>query len=260
MFPSPGMRFLLFLAKLFRCEALSHILHAIHLAILRPIRGNVSHVSPSAGERATPRGRITAGGGCRSAARRGHLPAGGSWVVRHPRGRPGRLGDPGWDWNVLTSTSGPRASAAWRQDVIGRNLWATFPQWLGTSIETHSRRALAEQVVASFEVQEPISGHWQEVNVTPCPRASSSPGATSPTAGAGGGAAGSEGGRRGGEPGEGPVPRDALARAAHAAGPRAHGASAARPTPRRPPNCCTPSRSSATACSFRPASSTTSSM
>src|SRR4051812_32167955 len=44
------------------------------------------------------------------------------------------------------------------QDIIGRNLWATFPQWLGISIEAHFRRAMAEQVIASFEVQEPISG------------------------------------------------------------------------------------------------------
>ncbi len=52
-------------------------------------------------------------------------------------------------------------------DVVGRVIWESLPQLVGTLNETVLRRAHAEQHPISFEAPSPVTDIWVQVNVAP---------------------------------------------------------------------------------------------
>jgi PAS domain S-box-containing protein len=56
-------------------------------------------------------------------------------------------------------------------DLLGRCLWEKYPELLGTPIEAHYRRAMAEQAPAHFETPGLLTGRWLEVHAYPSPDA-----------------------------------------------------------------------------------------
>jgi signal transduction histidine kinase len=55
------------------------------------------------------------------------------------------------------------------RELLGRSLWEKFPALLGTPLEGHYRRAMAEQTPVHFEMRGLISGRWLEVHAFPAP-------------------------------------------------------------------------------------------
>jgi PAS domain S-box-containing protein len=55
------------------------------------------------------------------------------------------------------------------QDLIGKNLWATFPKVLGTSYESYYRRVMGERVAVHFEALGVVTDRWYENRVFPTP-------------------------------------------------------------------------------------------
>ena len=53
--------------------------------------------------------------------------------------------------------------------LLGRSVWEKYPELLGTPLEGHYRRAMAEQTPAHFEMTGRLSGRWLEVHAYPCP-------------------------------------------------------------------------------------------
>jgi PAS domain S-box-containing protein len=53
------------------------------------------------------------------------------------------------------------------QDVIGRVIWESLPQLVGTLNENMLRRARTEQRPVSFEAPSPVTKIWAQVNVAP---------------------------------------------------------------------------------------------
>jgi PAS domain S-box-containing protein len=56
-----------------------------------------------------------------------------------------------------------------REQLLGRSLWELYPELLGTSVETHYRRAMAEQTTVCFETPGIISGRWLAIHLYPNP-------------------------------------------------------------------------------------------
>ena len=54
-------------------------------------------------------------------------------------------------------------------ELLGRSLWEMFPALLGTPLEGHYRRAMAEQTPAHFEMRGLLSGRWLETHAYPSP-------------------------------------------------------------------------------------------
>jgi PAS domain S-box-containing protein len=55
--------------------------------------------------------------------------------------------------------------------LLGRSIWAKYPQLLGTALEAHYHRAMAEQKPAHFEMAGLVTGRWLEVHAYPSPDA-----------------------------------------------------------------------------------------
>jgi PAS domain S-box-containing protein len=73
-------------------------------------------------------------------------------------------------WNFIqvndATASVLRLDAA---DLVGKNVWETFPEYAGSVFESNCRRAMTEQVSLVFETREVGSGKWSEVSVMPSP-------------------------------------------------------------------------------------------
>jgi PAS domain S-box-containing protein len=54
-----------------------------------------------------------------------------------------------------------------REDLLGRNHWETFPDTVGTDLEGQYRRAMSENVPATFEFFYPAHDCWYELNAFP---------------------------------------------------------------------------------------------
>lgn len=54
-------------------------------------------------------------------------------------------------------------------DIIGKNLWALFPEFRGTATAEHYRAAMDEGRPARFEDRSPVTLRWYEVSVYPLP-------------------------------------------------------------------------------------------
>ena len=54
-----------------------------------------------------------------------------------------------------------------RQEILGRSIWDVFHKLVGTPMETHYRRAMAERVPVAFEAFSPIAERWLDVRLFP---------------------------------------------------------------------------------------------
>jgi PAS domain S-box-containing protein len=52
-------------------------------------------------------------------------------------------------------------------DLIGQELWATYPTILGTTVDTHFHRAMAERVTTGFENYDEQARRWLEIQAFP---------------------------------------------------------------------------------------------
>ncbi|MBX3001867.1 MAG: PAS domain-containing protein [Caldilineaceae bacterium] len=75
------------------------------------------------------------------------------------------------DWRYLYVN--PKATALTgmpADDILGKTLWETFPQLLGTIYEEQYRRAMEQQIPAYIEERGVVSGRWYETTVYPSAR------------------------------------------------------------------------------------------
>ncbi len=56
-----------------------------------------------------------------------------------------------------------------REDLIGKSHWEVYPDTLGTDVERHYRRAVADGVSTSLEIYYPPHERWYEVHAYPSP-------------------------------------------------------------------------------------------
>jgi len=54
-----------------------------------------------------------------------------------------------------------------RQQVLGRSIWELFPELLGTPMEAHYRRAMAERAPVSVEAFSPVAERWLDIRLFP---------------------------------------------------------------------------------------------
>src|SRR5581483_6154327 len=54
-----------------------------------------------------------------------------------------------------------------RDDLIGKNHWQEYPDTVGTDVERHYRRAVAENVTTTFEFFYPPHDRWYECHAYP---------------------------------------------------------------------------------------------
>ncbi|HET9078244.1 MAG TPA: PAS domain-containing protein, partial [Acidimicrobiales bacterium] len=74
------------------------------------------------------------------------------------------------DWNVVwLNRTGARLLQRPASELIGRNLWATFPGSEETQVYREYHRAVAEQREIEFEVLYGPLGGWFEVRAIPTP-------------------------------------------------------------------------------------------
>jgi len=76
--------------------------------------------------------------------------------------------DRNWNFTYINAWAG-RAVGREPQDLIGKNLWATFPKLLGTIYETYYRKVMAEHVAVRFEAHGVMSDRWYENRVFATP-------------------------------------------------------------------------------------------
>ena len=76
--------------------------------------------------------------------------------------------DPDWRF-VYLNDQALRDARQTADDLLGRSLWEKFPGLLGTPLEGHYRRAMAEQTPVHFEMRGLLSGRWLEVHAFPAP-------------------------------------------------------------------------------------------
>jgi PAS domain S-box-containing protein len=54
-----------------------------------------------------------------------------------------------------------------REEILGRPLWEVFQKLVGTPMEAHYRRAMADRVPVSFEAFSPIAERWLDIRLFP---------------------------------------------------------------------------------------------
>jgi PAS domain S-box-containing protein len=54
-----------------------------------------------------------------------------------------------------------------REQMLGRSIWEVFGRLVGTPMEAHYRRAMAERVAVSFEAFSPIAERWLDIRLFP---------------------------------------------------------------------------------------------
>jgi PAS domain S-box-containing protein len=72
------------------------------------------------------------------------------------------------DWRFLyVNRQAARDALRPAHELLGRSLWEEYPQLLGTPVEAHYRRAVAERAAVHFETGGLLSGRWLEVHAYP---------------------------------------------------------------------------------------------
>ena len=77
--------------------------------------------------------------------------------------------DDHWRITYLNSAA-ERILGRGRQELVGRNLWETFPELVGSTFDREYRRAMREQVPVAFEAFFAQSRMWVEVHAYPSAR------------------------------------------------------------------------------------------
>ena len=93
-----------------------------------------------------------------------------AWVARIPETMAESLFVLDQDWRfVYLNDQAVRDTGQTAKELLGHVLWEKFPALLGTPLEAHYRRALAEQTPVHFEMRGLLSGRWLEVHAFPAP-------------------------------------------------------------------------------------------
>jgi PAS domain S-box-containing protein len=72
------------------------------------------------------------------------------------------------DWRyVYINRAAEELAGKPRTDLIGRELWATYPQLIGTPIEAAYRRAMGERAPVSLDAIGVLSGRWYDIHIYP---------------------------------------------------------------------------------------------
>jgi len=76
--------------------------------------------------------------------------------------------DRAWRFTFVNSTA---AAAVDRRpaDLLGKNLWDSFPALRNSAIAAHYRQAMEQRVPVHFEEPSPVTGLWYEVTAYPTP-------------------------------------------------------------------------------------------
>jgi two-component system cell cycle sensor histidine kinase/response regulator CckA len=94
-----------------------------------------------------------------------------SWVARIPQTIAESLFVLDLDWRfVYLNDHALHDARQTAEELLGRCLWEKFPALLGTPLEGHYRRAMAEQTPVHFEMRGLLSGRWLEVHAFPAPQ------------------------------------------------------------------------------------------
>ncbi len=77
-----------------------------------------------------------------------------------------------FDWRIIYTNSVSaqmlsQLTGLKAEELLGKNHWEIFPSTVGTIVETEYKRAIAEQVVAHFEILYEPTGNWFEVHAYP---------------------------------------------------------------------------------------------
>jgi signal transduction histidine kinase len=74
------------------------------------------------------------------------------------------------DWRfVHANRQALRDAGEEPQGLLGRSLWEKYPAFLGSPLEAHYRRAMAEQTAVHFEMRGLVTGRWLEIHAYPSP-------------------------------------------------------------------------------------------
>jgi two-component system, cell cycle sensor histidine kinase and response regulator CckA len=93
-----------------------------------------------------------------------------AWVARIPETIAESLFVLDLDWRfVYLNDQAVRDTRQTADDLLGHSLWEKFPALLGTPLEGHYRRAMAEQTPVHFEMRALLSSRWLEVHAFPAP-------------------------------------------------------------------------------------------
>jgi len=72
------------------------------------------------------------------------------------------------DWRIIYfNPAAERTTGLWRQEVLGKTYWQSFPKVLGTDFERELRRAMADRKPAREEILYQPEGKWFEMDVQP---------------------------------------------------------------------------------------------
>ncbi len=74
------------------------------------------------------------------------------------------------EWNIVyINRYAARKAGSEQEQLIGKNFWTEFPQFIGTQIEENFRKTMSERISTCFEDNTPISGSHYEIFVYPVP-------------------------------------------------------------------------------------------
>ena len=52
-------------------------------------------------------------------------------------------------------------------ELLGKNVWEVYPEFLGTTVEANFHRAIGERIPVHFEASHSISNKWADVSLYP---------------------------------------------------------------------------------------------
>lgn len=91
-----------------------------------------------------------------------------AWVARIPEKTAESLFVLDLDWRfVYLNDQAVRDTRQTADDLLSRSLWEKFPALVGTPLEGHYRRAMAEQTPVHFEMRGLLCSRWLEVHAFP---------------------------------------------------------------------------------------------
>ena len=74
--------------------------------------------------------------------------------------------DCAWSFTYVNRRAAQIVGGSW-EALIGQKLWETFPNLLGTSLETYYRQVMADRVPLNFETNGELTGSRYDIRVYP---------------------------------------------------------------------------------------------
>jgi PAS domain S-box-containing protein len=74
------------------------------------------------------------------------------------------------EWNLINiNCCNPEKVSNEEEKIIGKNIWAEYPQLLGTQIEANFRKTMSEKIHIRFEEHEPLAKDYYQIYIYPVP-------------------------------------------------------------------------------------------